>query len=97
MSDTLHRGGASALPIARAFLGIGGRLMLMPTGKLDTQIDAFRIFGEQDPALARQRFVIGRRFTRRLRDPRFARLVGALVAIEGKRAANGWLVMEARP
>jgi hypothetical protein len=53
-------------------------------------------FLDSDSQAARRSFTIGRRFVRRLRDPRFARSVSTMVAIEGE-AENGWLVMEARP
>ncbi len=96
MRDEAIKGGEQALLIARAFVEIGGRLMLMPDGKLDTQLDLWSIFGDVDPTSARRGFVIGRRFARRLHNPRFARSVAALVATEGERTDNGWLVMEAR-
>ncbi len=92
-----HRSVHQALPIARAFVETGGRIMINPTGKLETAADLLRIFGsESNPQEARRGFVIGRRFYRRLRDPRFARSVAALVAIEGERTANGWLVLDGR-
>ncbi len=89
MATAPQQGGAQALPIARAFLDIGGRLLINPKGKLETAMDAERAFS------SRRCFVIGRRFVRRLRDPRFARSVATLVAVEGD-PVNGWLVMEAR-
>jgi hypothetical protein len=97
MATHPKQGGAQALPIARAFIATGGRLYLTPTGKLETAAD-LRFFGPEATAKeARLGFVIGRRFFRRLRDPRFTRSVATLVAIEGERAANGCLVMEAQP
>lgn len=97
MASRAHQqGGAQALPIARAFLAIGGKLMLNHRGQLETGLDLDQLFG---PALdvhhARRNLSIGRRFARRLKDPRFARSVSALVAIEGERDPSGWLVMEA--
>ncbi len=87
MSRNHQQGGASALPVARAFIEIGGRLLINPKGRLETAMDAERAFS------SRRCFVIGRRFIRRLSDPRFARSVATLVAVEGE-PVNGWLVME---
>ncbi len=92
MATALKQGGAHALPIARSFIATGGRLLISPTGKLETAIDSAKLFGSSTPKEARRGFVIGRRFHRRLRDPRFARSVATLVAMEGGRV-NGWLVM----
>lgn len=94
MATQLKQGGASALPIARAFVANGGRLLINPKGKLETAGDLARIFGaDADPAEARRGFVIARRLHRRLRNPSFARSVAALVAIEGERTSNGWLML----
>lgn len=91
------QGGASALPIARAFLATGGRLMIDPRGKLEAAADIARIFGpDSDPKDARRSFIVGRRFYRRLRDPRFARSVKCLVLMDGEPTAGGWQVLEGR-
>jgi hypothetical protein len=71
--------------------------MIAPKGKLEAAADILRNFGaENNPRDAHRSFVIGRRFYRRLRNPSFVRSVTTLVAIEGERTANGWLVMEAQ-
>ncbi len=92
MASAQKQGGAQALPIARSFIATGGRLLINPTGKLETAIDAEKVFGGTSPKEARRGFVIGRRFHRRLRDPRFARSVATLVGMEGQRLPTGWLV-----
>ncbi len=94
MIDTAKQGGAQALPSARAFVGIGGRLLINPDGKLEARTSLGPAFALDAPAhVARPHFTIARRFYRRLHDPRFARSVAALVAVEGERTHNGWLVM----
>ena len=91
------QGGASALPITRAFLATGGRLMVNPKGKLEAAADIARIFGpDSEPKDARRSFIIGRRFYRLLRNPRFARSIKCLVLMEGQQTANGWQVLEVR-
>jgi hypothetical protein len=96
MSGHPTQGGALALPIARAFLATGGRLMVSPTGQLQAAADIARIFGpDSEPRDARRSFVIARRLSRRLRDPRFARSVKCFVLMDGEPTANGWQVVEA--
>jgi hypothetical protein len=95
MSGHHNQGGASALPIARAFLATGGRLMVDPKGKLKAAADIARIFGaDSEPREARRSFIIGRRFYRRLRDPKFARSVKCMVLMDGERTHHGWQVLE---
>lgn len=95
MAERTMQGGASALPIAHAFLATGGRLLMNPQGTLEPTISVERLFGANvTPAEARRGYVIGRRFIRRLRCARFARSVQALVVQQGERTPNGWLVME---
>ncbi len=96
-SAAIKQGGAPALPSAQAFIATGGRLMLDPNGELMTAADLARVFGaDNDAKEARRGFVAARRFARRLRDPRFARSVATLVAMDGQRTATGWLVLEGR-
>lgn len=97
MSGIQHNGGgAQALPLARAFLATGGRLSVSPRGVLEPVADLGRIFGPDSAAReARRAFVIARRFSRRLRNPRFAANVKALVLQNGQPGENGWLTMEA--
>ena len=87
------QGGALALPTARAFLSVGGQLLLDPDGKLEAKPDVTRCFLNPDAASARRAYVISRRFVRRLRDPRFARSIKALVVTDGEATRNGWLVL----
>jgi hypothetical protein len=96
MTSTLHQGAASALPIARAFLELGGRLMLNPQGMLETAGGLRWARPEISAREARKSFTVERRLYRRLRDPRFATSVRCLVLQEGTRLANGWLVVEAQ-
>ncbi len=90
-------GGMSRVLPASYFKRVGrrlvGRLLIDPTGKLETAIEAEKVFGGTSPKDSRRGFVIGRRFHRRLRDPRFARSVATLVAVEGQRLPTGWLVL----
>ncbi|HEX8579919.1 MAG TPA: hypothetical protein VF655_10040 [Allosphingosinicella sp.] len=96
MSAPQAQGGAQALPIARAFLATGGRLMLRPDGKLETAASVERIFGPgTDENEARLSFMVARTFSRRLRNPRFARSVACLVLADGQPTPNGWQVLEA--
>lgn len=84
---------AAALPIARAFLNCGGRLMISPEGELEARMDLERIFGSNsDSKDARRCFVVGRRLSRRLNNPRFASSVKCLVLMDGKQWDNGWIV-----
>ena len=93
MNRQTNRGAAKALPIARSFLDVGGRLMLSPTGQLETGGN-FAWFTCEDPREARRSFTACRRFYRRLRAPRFQAAVAALVAQQGDES-NGWVVLEA--
>lgn len=93
MSNGTHAGGASALPIARAFLNVGGRLMIGPTGRLEIGGGLRWALASTSAREARRSFVVERRLCRRLRNPTFARSVASLVAMHGK-PLNGWLVME---
>ena len=90
--------GATALPIARAFLDTGGRFIISPEGKLEAIPNILRIFGSEkhpvDPNESRRGYVIARRLFRRLRNKRFARSVQALVVTDGTPTPNGWLVLE---
>ena len=92
-----HQGGASALPIARAFLDVGGRLMLNPHGKLETGGGLRWALPDVPAREARKSFTVERRLYRRLRNASFARSVRCLVIQEGESQPDGWLVMEARP
>lgn len=87
-------GGAQALPIARAFVEVGGRLMLNPEGRLETGGGLRWALPDVSAREARRSFAIERRLYRRLRDPRFARSVRCLVLQEGERTENGFLVMQ---
>lgn len=90
---TLHAtdlGRASALPLARAYLAQGGRLIIDDRGKLEP-VGSFAWITADDPKAARRSFVTCRRFCRRLRDRRFASTVKALVVQQGRKTANGWL------
>ena len=89
------KGGAPALPIARAFLDVGGRLMLNPHGKLETGGGLRWSLPEISAREARKSFVVERRLARRLRNRSFRLSVSALVVQEGVRTENGWLVMGA--
>lgn len=92
-----QRGGASALPIARAFLEVGGRLMLDPEGRLETGGGLRWALPDVNAKEARKSFIVERRLYRRLKDPRFARSVRCMVLQDGARLENGWLVMDAQP
>lgn len=87
------QGGASASPAFRAFLAIGGRVSVGPAGELATSLDMERLFSAS-AAEARRGFTIGRRFHRRLRDPRFSRAVMSLVLMDGEGSASGWIVAQ---
>ncbi len=95
MTTRHQEGGASALPIARAFLEQGGRLLLNPEGKLEAA-GSFAWMTADDPRQARRSYTICRRFYRRLRDPRFARSMKALVLQDGEPTSSGWLVVRSR-
>jgi hypothetical protein len=94
MSPQRNRGAATALPIARAFVEQGGRLLLNPKGELEAG-GSFAWMTAADPRQARRSFTVCRRFFRRLRDPRFARSVKALVIHDGEQTANGWRIVQA--
>ncbi len=68
----------SAIPIARAFVEIGGRIMVSPQGKLETGGNLACFFLNSNAKEARRSFTIGRRFHRRLCNPSFARSVACL-------------------
>lgn len=93
MATQLKQESAQALPIARAFIEIGGRLMLNPEGRLETGGGLRWALPNVSATESRRSFTIERRLYRRLRDPRFARSVRCLVLQEGERSDNGWLVM----
>ncbi len=97
MASAQKQGGAQALPIARAFLEVGGRLMLDPHGRLQTGGGLRWALPDVNAKEARKSFTVERRLYRRLKDPRFARSVRCLVLQEGARLENGSFVMEARP
>ncbi len=63
MATRHSQGGASALPIARSFIATGGRLLVSPTGKLETGIDTEKVFGSTGPKEARRGFVMVGAFT----------------------------------
>jgi hypothetical protein len=86
MSQHQHTEGASALPIARAFVAQGGRLLINPRGELEAG-GSFAWMTADDPRAARRSFTMCRRFYRRLRDPRFARLDEG--ACDTRRRADG--------
>ena len=81
MTTRFNQGGASALPIARAFLATGGRILVTPNGSLEAQPNLERLLMTDDARACRAAWTIGRRFFRRLRDRRFAACVKALALI----------------
>jgi hypothetical protein len=97
MSARHTQGGASALPIARAFLATGGRFIISPEGKLEAIPDLSRIYESTlhplDPREARRAHAAARRLFRRLRNPRFARSVKCMVLMDGERTHHGWQVL----
>lgn len=93
MATAFKQGSAPALPIARAFLDMGGRLMINPDGELETGGGCRWAFGSTPASEARRSFVVERRLYRRLRVPSFARSVKCLVVAEGQRTPSGWLVL----
>jgi hypothetical protein len=93
MAQQINRGGATALPLARAFLAVGGQLLISPDGELEPKPNISRCFMNGNASDARRAFTVSRRMVRRLRDPRFARSVKALVVTDGSQWDNGWFVM----
>lgn len=80
-----------AVSMARAFLAMGGRLMIDPIGRYESSLDLSFVFG---PAGNQANYDIARAFAQmqRQRGPR--RALRRLVTREGLRLANGWQVME---
>jgi hypothetical protein len=97
MSDHSEQGGASASPIVSAFLAQGGRLLINPNGELEVAAGSLAWASADDPRRARRGFTVCRRFYRRLRNPRFAGSVKALVIRDGEPTPNGWLVVRSGP
>jgi hypothetical protein len=88
--------GATALPIVRAFVEMGGRLMLNHKGKLEISGGLRWALPDISAKEARRSLIVERRLYRRLRDPRFARSIRCMILQDGTQQGNGWLVVEAR-
>jgi hypothetical protein len=87
-------GRATALPIARAFMEGGGRLLVDPQGRLEASSCLRWALPDTSDRESRLGMAIERRFCRGLRNASFRRSVKALVVTEGRPTPNGWLVLE---
>lgn len=94
MAASIEIGTTPPNAAVRAFLDVGGRLMVNAKGALETGMDLDRILGPRSTAReARRGMIAARRFHRRLRNERFARTIKCLVIQQGAREPNGWIVM----
>lgn len=94
MSAVQQQGGAQALPVAAAFVAIGGRLLLSPKGKLEAALDAMILFSPQDaPEATRSAYSAARAMTAQLCNPRAVAALKCMVLRRGERTPGGWLVV----
>jgi hypothetical protein len=95
MSATTSKGAASAAPVIAAFLATGGRVMLSPTGKLESRTDLAVIFHPAtDSRLAGEAMRAARNYLAVERAHRGR--IAAMVVRNGRQDANGWIVWEGR-
>lgn len=93
MTQAIHTGGATALPAAAAYGAIGGRIMLSPTGKLETAMDA-RVLVDPDsvPEATKAAHSAAKAMLAHVTYPRSVSSLKCLVLRTGERTPSGWLV-----
>lgn len=86
---------AKALAAARALFGVGGRLMISPTGKLEFGLNMATIFGANvDPASRAKAHEAATTILAQIRNPASASILTCLVQDQGKYTKGGWTVLE---
>lgn len=94
MNRKTHQGGASALPLATAFVAMGGRIMLSPAGQLEAAIDPAIIFGADImPEAAREAHRAATALLGVMANPRAVSSLKCLVLRQGERTPGGWLIV----
>lgn len=94
MNRNPNQGGATALPLATAFVAKGGRIMLSPTGRLEAAMDPAIIFGADTvPEAAREAHSAATALLGVMTNPRAVTSLKCLVLRQGERTHGGWLVV----